>query len=218
MANRIYPGNYVNILDAYKGNAVAAIPGRQYFQTHGYAKITGTPANQFDIVIPSPDLRQDDKPRLDIPQLIVPVGARVYALGIRVTDAQDNNQNNLVGSKIIGTNNDRLKIASAINTTATGQIAATALGTNSAAVVIAGGTAPVGPSRFSVITPVEVTGSPLTLRLFVTNNTGTAAGSNISSSAVGGSYVIADVCWYIDDDVPTREDERIPYAVYSGQS
>ncbi|WP_126146902.1 hypothetical protein [Synechococcus elongatus] len=218
MSTRIYPGNYVNILDAYKGNSVAAIPGRQYFQTHGYVKITGTPANVFDIVIPSPDLRQDDKPRLDVSPLVVPVGARVYSLGLRVTDAQDNNQNNLVGSKIVGTNGDRIKIASAVNTTATGQIAATALGTNSAEFVFANGTLPVKQNRFSLITAVEVTGSPLTLRLYVTNNTGTAAGSNISSTAIGGSYLIADICWYLDDDVPNRDDERIPYAVYSGQS
>lgn len=217
MATRIYPGNYVNILDAYKSNAVAAVPGRIYFHTHGYAKITGTPANVFDIVIPSPDLRQDDKPRLDIPQLVVPVGARVYSVGIRVSDAQDNNQNNPVGSKILGTNGDRLKIASAVNTTATGQIAANALGTNSAAIAFSGGVAPVDNNRFDVVTPVEITGSPLTLRLFVTNNTGTAAGSNISSNAIGGAYVIADVCWYLPDEPPTREEERIPYAVYSGQ-
>ena len=186
---KIFPGNYVNTLDFYKGVGAVCQPGRVYYQAHGYAKITSTPATEFDIIIPSSYLADEaNKPWKDITGLKIPAGAKVYSVGIRTVDALDNNQNFADGTKITGTATNRLKVASALNSTATGVISATALGSDSSAISIpASGIVPVTQSRFSVITPVELSGE-LTLKLYVTASGGTTAGSAISSTANGGSY------------------------------
>ena len=71
----IYPGNYVAHLNAYRDQGVYAIPGVEFYQAIGAAIVTGKP-----VVLPLaplrsclPDLRQDDKPRLDKPPA-VPAG------------------------------------------------------------------------------------------------------------------------------------------------
>ena len=79
----IFPGNYVAHLNAYRDQGVFALPGVEFYQLRGLAYVT---ANQsgggtLALEIPSPDLRQDDKPRLDR-AFKVPAGAKVYRTAI----------------------------------------------------------------------------------------------------------------------------------------
>ena len=64
---KIYPGNYLTQLSSYQFQPVQAVPGRLFYDVVGYALIpddANKADNEFAIIIPSPDLRPDDKPRL----------------------------------------------------------------------------------------------------------------------------------------------------------
>ena len=214
MAKKIYPGNWVTELSSYQGQPVVAVPGRVYYHKIGYALINSTGGTSFDVTIPSPDLRQDDKPRADITGLVVPTGAKVYHVGIRVPDLRKDRGLSTATSGLAGTNTNRLKVASALNTTATGVISSTAIGTDSSAVVVASGTvAPVG-STFGAITPVTLTGD-LTLKVYVTDSTGTVAGASATSSAAGGTPVIVEVAYYLDDVAPDINSIYLPFITES---
>lgn len=215
MAKKIYPGNYVNRLSSYQGQPAVCQPGRVYYHQTGYALVTSTGATSFDVIIPSPDKRGDDKPRANITGLVVPVGAKVYHLGIRVPDMRKDRGVGSAASGLVGTNTNRIKLASAVTTTATGQIAATALGTDSSAIAVASTTVAPVANVFSAITPVEITGAALTLRVFVTDNTGTAAGANLTSTQTGGTPIICEVGYYLSDEVADLGDVNLPYITES---
>lgn len=88
MTKKIYPGNYVNQLSAYQAQGLICMPGRSYVHKVGYIKVDSTPRTEFNVIIPSPDKRSDDKPRADITGLVVPNGACVYYLALRILDAR----------------------------------------------------------------------------------------------------------------------------------
>ena len=90
--NKIYPGNYVAHLNAYRDQGVVALPGAVFFRAVGALVINpdndgvvGTDgvlaAGTYDLQILSPDMRQDDKPRKDRP-FVVPEGAVVYRTAV----------------------------------------------------------------------------------------------------------------------------------------
>jgi len=85
----IFPGNYVAHLNAYRDQGVYAIPGVEFYQVVGAAIIEGTvTANTgLDPEIQSPDLRPDDKPRLNKP-VTVPAGATVYRTAINADNIE----------------------------------------------------------------------------------------------------------------------------------
>ena len=96
--NQIFPGNYVAHLNAYRDQGVVALPGAVFFR--GVGAIVLNPDNEgnlvdgvlaagtYDLKILSPDLRQDDKPRLDRP-FIIPEGAVVYRTGVNATGVRE---------------------------------------------------------------------------------------------------------------------------------
>jgi hypothetical protein len=49
----------------------------------------------------------------------------------------------------------------------------------------------------------------------VTNSTGTAAGSTLTSSLTGGTPIICEVAYYLDDAVAELNDVSIPYITES---
>ena len=79
----IFPGNYVASLNAYRGQGVFALPGVEFYQAVGVAILSGdvSGSGSLSLEILSPDLRQDDKPRLDKP-FVVPAGATVYRTAV----------------------------------------------------------------------------------------------------------------------------------------
>jgi hypothetical protein len=189
MAKKIYPGNWVTELSSYQGQPVVALPGRTYYQVIGYALVGATGGTSFDITIPSPDLRQDDKPRPNITGLTVPAGANIYRVGIRVPDLRKDRGVGTAFSGLVGTNTNRLKVADALANDDT--ITATAVSTTSSAVAVSGGT--VAP----------------------TDSTGTAAGSTLTSTATGGTPIVVEVCYYIEDVVPDVNSTYLPFITES---
>ena len=212
MAKKIYPGNYVNRLSSYQGQPAVCVPGRVYYHVTGYALVNATGGTSFDVIIPSPDKRGDDKPRADITGLTLPAGANVYYLGVRVPDLRKDRGVGTAFSGLVGTNTDRIKLADALAND--NVLTATTLSTNSATIAVASTTvAPVAASK-SVITPVALTGAE-TLKVYVTNSTGTAAGSTLTSSLTGGTPIICEVAYYLDDAVAELNDVSIPYITES---
>ena len=81
----IFPGNYVAHLNAYRDQGVFALPGVEFYQARGAAIVTEDQSGGGSLAVEvlSPDMRQDDKPRLDKP-LVLPAGAVVYRTAINV--------------------------------------------------------------------------------------------------------------------------------------
>lgn len=211
MAKKIYPGNWTVALSSYQGQPVTAIPGRLYYHITGYALITSTGAKSWDITIPSPDMRQDDKPRADITSLVVPSGAKVYGLGLRVPDMRKDRGIGTAYSGIVGTNTNELKVATAIGDD--DALADNDIATVAADVVVADTTiAPVATFK-SIITPVAQTAAR-TLKVF-SDNGSQAAGSNMTSSLDGGTPIIVDVFYFLDDEASDLNAVRIPFVTES---
>jgi hypothetical protein len=100
----IYPGNWVNRLNAYpipnadfeKAKSVPGFWGHRQQQAVNYipgwlavtkvARVTIPTAggNQFQPIIPSPYTRNDDKPLADVIGLVAPAGSLLYRVGLRV--------------------------------------------------------------------------------------------------------------------------------------
>ena len=212
MAKKIYPGNYVNRLSSYQGQPAVCVPGRVYYHITGYALVNSTGGTSFDVIIPSPDKRGDDKPRADITGLTLPAGANVYYLGVRVPDMRKDRGVGTALTGLVGTNTNRIKLADAIGNDDT--LTTTALSTNSATIAVASTTvAPVAAPK-SVVTPVVLAGAE-TLKVFVTNSTGTAAGSTLTSSLTGGTPIICEVAYYLDDAVAELNDVSLPFITES---
>lgn len=212
MPQKIFPGNIVRNLSSYEDQPAVSQPGRIYYQKIGYGLITSLGGTVFPITIPSPDLRADDKPRPDIIGLVIPAGARVYKLGLRVPDVRRDRSLGIARSGLAGTNTNRLKLASAVGTAAGGVIDATNLGTNSADVVVANGAIAPVASSVGLATPATLSGA-LTLSLYSTATGGTTAGSSITSSEPGGTPVIVECCWFVEDAVPDLDDINLPFRV-----
>ena len=82
----IYPGNYVAQLNAYRGQGVEAIPGINFYSAIGVGMVEAA-GTTVDLKILSPDLRQDDKPRLDKP-FETPANAKVYSSSVNVVNVK----------------------------------------------------------------------------------------------------------------------------------
>ena len=92
----IFPGNYIAHLNAYREQGVVAIPGVEFYRGVGALVLNPDnrsllvdgvlPADTYSLVVLSPDLRQDDKPRVDRP-FVVPAGSVVRALLLHAVSA-----------------------------------------------------------------------------------------------------------------------------------
>ena len=207
--------------------ALLPFPGWLAVRKVGHARITDTAAAVFDITIPSPDLMAD-KPRVDIVGLHVPQGALCYRAGFRVLplNAQPGYYSQgasavSTSSGIAGTTGQKLVLASAVPAASgAAAISATAIttATDSGALVVASSAVPVGSRSVQTAfgSPVAITQSGgLTLQLHVTNAAVNATGT-ISSTFLGGCYVVAEVCYLVPEEVANLDFINIPGAAYSG--
>lgn len=198
----IFPGNYVAHLNAYREQGVEAIPGVEFYRavgavvlnpdTKGIVVDGELAAGDYTAYILSPDLRQDDKPRVDKP-LVIPTGAVVYRTAISAP-----------GVKSVG-GTGVIKAASGLPTS----VAVTAdadgyypeNGAGSVLVSILDGTA------LAADTPIEVTTSEVS-----TASLNPSAGACRNSP----SAYIVEVCYYVPAPGPDAEDAHIPFAVEAG--
>ena len=208
----IFPGNYVAHLNAYREQGVEAIPGVEFYKgvgalvlnpdTKGVLVDGELPAGTYGLYILSPDLRQDDKPRVDKP-FVVPAGSVVYrtaisAPGVKGADGDTITLETLANSPATGT----LTASDGTDGTAEGYFPAE--GVSSALDGIVDGTA----VDVAADTAVEVT----TSAALVASLDPSAGACRNSPSAI-----LVEVCYYRPAPAPDAEDAHIPYAVEAGQ-
>jgi hypothetical protein len=246
----ILPGNYVTHANAYglpnesfKANArvsgapqdrchqgVEFMPGWVAVRKVGFCSVVPTPTGVFDFIVPSPDLRPDDKPRADILGLWIPAGAYIVRAGFRVVPAQLQPGASSSGplgplndrSGISGVNGQVLVLSSALpsGTPGAGQITPGAVNTDTDAngLVVANGAVPVGyrliQSAFGSPQKISPAGG-LTFRLYVMAPT-LLSGGLISSVVIGGAKVVAEVEYLVASSVADLDDVHVAGAVYGG--
>lgn len=221
---KIYPGNYVNQLSSYQSQPIQALPGRLYYEIVGYAVIPDDAregSNAFDVIVPSPDLRPNDKPRLDRGSpLVVPAGAKIYHLGLRVPNMRKQGHTGYncgCDTYIVANNTDTMKFASAADA-AVGAVAGGA-GTDAADIVAADDTFTCSSTVAGVLdSDVVENTADLEMRLFITNSTGTALGTNVYSTFQSGSLVVCQVCYWLDDIAPSLDNTIQPNTIEAGQT
>jgi len=185
----IFPGNYVANLNAYRDQGVLAVPGVQFYQLRGLALVTAaqTGGGTLALEIPSPDLRQDDKPRLNKP-FTVPAGATVYRTAVST-------------SNLSASGTDTVSV-SGLTTTS---------GTQASLAAVSGKFAASGASTaFDGFTTVSAEASGCTI------SAAYSGALNIvdpNSNAV----VMVEVCYYLDAPGPDTDDYAIAYKTEAGQ-
>ena len=204
----IFPGNYVAHLNAYREQGVEAIPGVEFYKgvgalvlnpdTKGVLVDGVLEAGTYGLYILSPDLRQDDKPRVDKP-FVVPAGSVVYRTAISAPGVKE--------ATVAGTST--IVLETLANSPATGTLTAEAdgyfpeNGVSSALNSIVDGTA----VNVAADTAVQVT----TDADFVASLSPSAGACRNSPSAI-----LVEVCYYRAAPAPDSEDAHIPYAVEAG--
>ena len=207
MAKKIYPGNWVTNLSSYQGQPVVACPGRVYYHQVGYALVTSTGATEFAITIPSPDMRGDDKVRANITGLTIPAGASVYHVGIRVPDMRKDLGVGTAASGLVGTNTDTIAVKDAA-ASAAGSITTSVV--SSPTIAVAATTIAPTSAKKGIVTAAVLSGAE-TLKVYVRNAAANAAGSALSSTQTGGTPIIVEVSYFIDDEVAGLDDTYIPF-------
>ena len=92
----LQPGNQINRLSSFNTEGVYGWPGVEAFELIGYVKIDNLAADKasyksFDIVVPSPDRRPDDRVRDNRTSLVVSASSArpAYIYGASIAVAQD---------------------------------------------------------------------------------------------------------------------------------
>jgi len=200
----IFPGNYVAHLNAYREQGVQAIPGVEFYRavgalvlnpdTKGALNVSGElpAASDHVVYVLSPDLRQDDKPRVDKP-LVIPTGAAVYRTAISAP-----------GVKSVG---GTVKIT-----------AASGLPTSVAITADADGYYPENGAGSVLVSLLEVTPVSGNTAITVTTDKVSTASLKPSAGACRNSpsAILVEVCYYVPAPAPDAEDAHIPFAVEAG--
>ena len=152
-------------------------------------------------------MRADDKVRADITGLTLPAGASVYHVGLRVPDMRKDRAYGSATSGLVGTNTDTIAVKDAA-ASAADTISTTVVSTPT--IAVANGTVAPSTAKKGIVTPAVLAGVE-TLKLFVRNAAGNAAGSALSSTAAGGTPIIVEVAYFVNDDVPGVDATFIPY-------
>lgn len=205
--NKIFPGNYVAHLNAYRDQGVVALPGAVFFRAVGALVLNPDTdenldqngvlaADTYNLQILSPDLRQDDKPRRDRP-FVIPTGAVIYRTAVSAPGVRE--------ETVAGTTT--LTIGG-ITTPAAAP--ATALAT--------GFFEPVG--EFSAFTSIlDGTGVTQDTTVTIVTSAGLVARQDPSAGACrhSPSAILVEVCYFLPDAAPDADDVHIPYGVEAGQ-
>jgi len=205
--NKIFPGNYVAHLNAYRDQGVVALPGAVFFRgvgaivlnpdTDENLDLNGVlPAATYDLQVLSPDLRQDDKPRKDRP-FTIPAGAVVYRTAVSAPGVREATVAGTTTLEIEG-----ISAPAAVPATAGADGYFAPVGEFSAFVSILNGTGLSGPTAVQITTD-----APLIASLKP------SAGACRKSP----SAIIVEVCYFLPDAAPDTDDLHLPYGVEAGQ-
>ena len=205
--NKIFPGNYVAHLNAYRDQGVVALPGAVFFR--GVGALVLNPDNDsnlttdgvltagtYDLQILSPDLRQDDKPRRDRP-FILPAGAVPYRQALSAPGVRE------------------AVVAGAATITPKGVAAPAPVALTAGA---DGHFNPVG--QFSLFASIlDASGLAADTPVQVTTSEDLIAKLKPSAGACrkSPSAILVEVCYFLPDAAPGYDDVHIPYGVEAGQ-
>ena len=229
--NKIFPGNYVAHLNAYRDQGVVALPGCVFFRHVGalvlnpdnYGVLTTEgvlEAGTYDLKILSPDLRQDDKPRRDRP-FELPAGAKVYKVAVSAPGVREaESLRDAVTGELPGT--------TTITTTVAG--IAPILTANDGVTVdeardgTIGFYNPVGTwvdpmlSIVDTASTGDLTDPATTVPIQITTSADLEAHLDPSAGACRNSpsAILVEVCYFMPDAAPDADDVHIPYAVEAG--
>ena len=229
--NKIFPGNYVAHLNAYRDQGVVALPGAVFFR--GVGALVLNPDNDgvldtngvlvagtYDLQILSPDLRQDDKPRKDRP-FELPAGAKVYKVAVSAPGVRESDSlRDAVTGELPGTS----------TITVDGAGIAPVLTANDGVTVdeardgTTGFFNPVGAWVDPMLSIVDTASTgdltdPLTtVPIQVTTSADLQARLDPSAGACRNSpsAILVEVCYFLPDAAPDADDVHIPYAVEAG--
>ena len=242
--NQIFPGNYVAHLNAYRNQGVVAIPGAVFFRgigalvlnpdVHSVLNTDGVlEAGTYDLKVLSPDLRQDDKPRLDKP-FEIPGGAKIYRIAVSAPGVREAELDPATGEypgvatittegiaappPVVVTANDGLTQEEGRHGTKgwfnpvgifTEPMLSIVDTASTGDLIIA---APAAPTD-----PAGPAGEPLPVQ--VTTSADLVAAQNPSAGACrkSPSAIIVEVCYFMPDAAPDEDDLHIPYGVEAGQ-
>jgi hypothetical protein len=207
----IFPGNYVAHLNAYREQGVEAIPGVEFYRgvgalvlnpdtdsvTTGGTLTTGT----YDLKILSPDLRQDDKPRVDKP-FVVPAGSVVYRTALSAPGVK-------------GASGDTIKIVA---------LGANAPGNTGSEVTLTAestGFFPINGESSALNSIVDgtaiSTGSDTTVQVITSADFVAEQNPSAGADRKSPSAILVEVCYYRPAPASDAEDAHIPYGVEAGQ-
>ncbi len=248
---KLFPGNWVNRLNAHAlpnpsfaankrpvgdpqdrcHQAVLFMPGWMAVRKVGIARISGAEST-FDFIVPSPDLRPDDKPRADIKGLWIPQGAYAMRAGFRVVSrslqpgASSSGPTDL-GSPVSGITGSAAGVVflSSEDVTAAGAAAINGTkvvtATDSGAMTIGADlNVPIGSQLVAAAfgTPQQITtAGGLTLKLYA-KNAALATAVTLSSQVPGGAVVVAEVVYAVPEEVVDLDAVALSGALYSGQT
>ena len=205
--NKIFPGNYVAHLNAYRDQGVVALPGAVFFRAVGALALNPDndgvltedgvlEAGTYDLQILSPDLRQDDKPRKDRP-FVIPEGAVVYRTAVNAPGVREEV---VAGAATLTVSGITLPAAAPATAEDDGYFAP--VGEFSLFESILDGTG------LGADTPVQV----VTSANLIAHQKPSAGACRKSPSAI-----LVEVCYYLPDAAPDADDVHLPYGVEAGQ-
>ena len=216
----IFPGNYVAHLNAYREQGVEALPGVEFYKGIGalvlspdnYNNLTDgvLPAGTYDLLILSPDMRQDDKPRKDKP-FVVPANSVVYRTAVSAPGVREETLAGGTTITVAGISTPtavplesipEVDPVTSLENADYGYFAAE--GAVSALESIVDGTAVSTTDD----TPVQVT----TSADLIAHLKPSAGACRKSPSAI-----LVEVCYYRPAPAPDAEDAHVPYAIEAGQ-
>jgi hypothetical protein len=233
--NKIFPGNYVAHLNAYRDQGVVALPGCVFFRHVGalvlnpdnYGVLTTDAdgntvleAGTYDLKILSPDLRQDDKPRKDRP-FELPAGAKVYKVAVSAPGVRESDSlRDAVTGELPGTTTITVSGAG-IDPVLTANDGVTVDEARDGTI---GFFNPVGAWVDPMLSIVDTASTgdltdPLTtVPIQVTTDADLQARLDPSAGACRNSpsAILVEVCYFLPDAAPDADDVHIPYAVEAG--
>ena len=196
--NVIFPGNYVAHLNAYRKQGVTAIPGVQFFRQVGAYVVDEDdlnnsgelPIGSYDVMVLSPDLRQDDKPRRDY-RMQVPNTAGAYRISVNTVNLQGD------GSS---------EISITPTPIVAGGLATPTLEDD------ADGNFPVS-GEYTVFDGLE----GIIRQTADVDVSAVIAGGNLTRKDVDSqAAIIVEVCFFMDAAAPDYDDIHLPYKVEAG--
>lgn len=194
----IYPGNFVARLNAYRGQGVEAIPGYEFYSAIGVAIVNGSVASgdALELKILSPDLRGDDKPRLDKP-FGVPDGVELYRTAIGASNLELKTAGAAAAALTVGGAGG----AAVLQNVATETTLEADAGSVSGNLDLSTFTGSTGAAAGTGVSAVTVT-------------------ANADLELVDGGdqgLVLVEICYFKKSPVPTGDDVSPPYRVEAGQ-